>query len=75
MIHKICLAAIFAASTLFFAWAGRERALALGFMTSQRNMALMVAATGGALPDMTWLYFAVSQFPIYFPRPSFSNPS
>jgi hypothetical protein len=50
---------------LMFLSAGRERALALGFMTSQRNMGLMLAATGGALPDLTWLYFALSQFPIY----------
>jgi hypothetical protein len=62
----VLFGAIFAVTTLFFAWAGRERALALAFMTSQRNMGLMVAATGGALPDMTWLYFAVCQFPIYF---------
>jgi BASS family bile acid:Na+ symporter len=34
-------------------------------MTSQRNMGLMLAATGGALPDLVWLYFAVSQLPIY----------
>ena len=34
-------------------------------MVSQRNMGLMVAATGGALPGLTWLYFALSQFPIY----------
>jgi BASS family bile acid:Na+ symporter len=25
----------------------------------------MLAATGGALPDLTWLYFALAQFPIY----------
>ena len=46
-------------------FAGRERALALGFMASQRNLGLMLAATGGVLPDLTWLYFALSQFPIY----------
>jgi BASS family bile acid:Na+ symporter len=57
---------VFAVTALLFAGAGRERALALGFMTSQRNMGLMLAATGGALPDITWLYFAVCQFPIYF---------
>jgi BASS family bile acid:Na+ symporter len=34
-------------------------------MAAQRNMGLMVAATGGALPDLAWLYFALSQFPIY----------
>jgi hypothetical protein len=37
----------------------------LGMMTSQRNMGLMLAATGGAVPDFTWLYFAIAQFPIY----------
>jgi hypothetical protein len=44
---------------------GRQRALALGLMVSQRNMGLMLAATDGVLPGMTWLYFAMSQFPIY----------
>jgi hypothetical protein len=52
-------------TVLMFSPAGRDRALALGFMASQRNMGLMLAATGGALPDLTWLYFALSQFPIY----------
>ena len=49
---------------LVFAGAGRERAFALGLMTSQRNMGLMLAAAG-TLPDMALLYFAVCQFPIY----------
>jgi BASS family bile acid:Na+ symporter len=57
--------ALFGVTSLVFARAGRERAFALGFMTSQRNMGLMLAATGGVLPDLTWLYFALSQFPIY----------
>ena len=48
-----------------FGRAGRERAFVLGLMASQRNMGLMLAATGGALPDLTWFYFALSQFPIY----------
>jgi hypothetical protein len=48
-----------------FRRAGAEQALMLGMMTSQRNMGLMLAATGGALPDLVWLYFAVSQLPIY----------
>lgn len=52
-------------TVIIFLFAGRGRALALGFMASQRNMGLMLAATGGALPDLTWLYFALSQFPIY----------
>jgi BASS family bile acid:Na+ symporter len=58
--------AVFTVTACLFAWTGRERALALGFMTSQRNMGLVLAATGGALPEVTWLYFAVSQLPIYF---------
>lgn len=52
-------------TVLVFLPTGRECALALGFMVSQRNLGLMLAATGGALPDLTWLYFAFSQFPIY----------
>jgi hypothetical protein len=44
---------------------GRERAFTLGLMVSQRNMGLMLAATDGVLPGGTWLYFALSQFPIY----------
>ena len=51
-------------TTLVFAGAGRERALALGFMAAQRNLGLMVAAAG-ALPDLAWLYFALSQLPVY----------
>jgi BASS family bile acid:Na+ symporter len=52
-------------TVIVFRSAGRDRALALGLMTSQRNMGLMLAGVGGALPDLTWLYFALSQFPIY----------
>lgn len=48
-----------------FAGAGRRQAFALGLMASQRNMGLMLAAAGGALPELTWLYFALAQFPIY----------
>jgi predicted Na+-dependent transporter len=57
--------ALLGATMLVFRRLGRERALALGLLVSQRNMGLMVAATGGALPGLTWLYFALSQFPIY----------
>jgi hypothetical protein len=31
-------------------------------MVSQRNLGLMLAATAGALPAMTWLYFVLTQF-------------
>jgi hypothetical protein len=56
---------IMALTVLVFIATGRERAFVLGLMTSQRNMGLMLAATGGALPDFTWLYFALAQFPVY----------
>lgn len=52
-------------TVLIFKRLGREHALALGLMVAQRNMGLMLAATAGALPAATWLYFALSQFPIY----------
>jgi hypothetical protein len=57
--------ALLGLTMLIFRRIGRERALALGLMVSQRNMGLMLAATDGALPGLTWLYFALSQFPIY----------
>ena len=57
--------ALLGATMLVFRRLGHARALALGLLVSQRNMGLMVAATAGALPELTWLYFAMSQFPIY----------
>jgi hypothetical protein len=60
----VCFA-VLALTAAVFAWSGRSRALALGFMASQRNLGLMLAATGGLLPDATWLWFALSQFPVY----------
>jgi BASS family bile acid:Na+ symporter len=50
---------------IVFRRAGRSSALALGLAVGSRNMGLMVAAAGGAVPELTWLYFAVAQFPIY----------
>jgi BASS family bile acid:Na+ symporter len=57
--------ALYGLTALLFAPAGRERALALGFSGAHRNMAVMLAATGSAAPELTWLYFAAAQFPIY----------
>jgi len=57
--------AVLCLTTLLFASAGRERALTLGFTASQRNTGLMLAATAGALPDLSWLYFAFTYFPLY----------
>lgn len=50
---------------LIFARLGRSSALALGLAAGSRNMGLMMAAAGGAVPDLTWLYLAMVQFPIY----------
>src|SRR5262245_34061389 len=43
--------ATFASTVLMFAGRDRERTLALAFTVSQRNMGLMLAATGGVVPD------------------------
>jgi hypothetical protein len=60
------LALVFGAVTYaVFARAGRSQALALAFGGGFRNMGLLLAAAGGFVPDMTWLYFAMAQFPIY----------
>ncbi len=56
---------VLALTALVFARVGASRAFALGFLASQRNMGLMVAATARDLPDLVWLYFAFCQFPIY----------
>jgi hypothetical protein len=54
-----------ALTALVFARLGGGQALALGLAAGNRNMGLMLAAAGTAVPDLTWLYFAVAQFPIY----------
>ena len=46
-----------------------KRALAVGLMVSRRNLGLMLAATDGVLPGAAWLYFALSQLPIYLSPP------
>jgi hypothetical protein len=52
-------------TTLVFSYAGRNDALELGLTSGFRNIGVMVAALGTAVPPVTWLYFAVAQFPIY----------
>jgi predicted Na+-dependent transporter len=48
-----------------FLRAGHAQALALAFCAGSRNMGLLLAAMGGFVPDLTWLYFALAQFPIF----------
>jgi BASS family bile acid:Na+ symporter len=52
-------------TTLIFLAAGRERAFAIAILTGNRNMGVMLAATGFAVPPIGWLYFGLAQFPIY----------
>jgi BASS family bile acid:Na+ symporter len=52
-------------TTLVFLAAGRDRAFAIGILTGNRNMGVMLAATGFAIPPTGWLYFGLAQFPIY----------
>jgi len=44
---------------------GRASAFAIGLIAGNRNVGLMLAATGFAVPDIAWLYFALVQLPIY----------
>ena len=56
---------LMALTTLVFARLGMSQALALGLAAGNRNMGLMLAAAGAAVPELTWLYFAIAQLPIY----------
>ena len=54
-----------ALGALAFRRAGPAAALAVGFMTGNRNMGLMWAALGADTPFAITLYFAVAQLPMY----------
>ena len=54
-----------ALTALVFLPAGRGRAFAIGLTAGNRNIGLMLAATGFQAPDVAWLYFALAQMPIY----------
>jgi len=56
---------LLAITALVFLRAGRGRAFAIGLIAANRNVGLMLAATGFAVPDLAWLFFALAQFPIY----------
>src|SRR5947208_4525162 len=56
---------LMALTAVVFARLGMGQALALGLAAGNRNMGLMLAAAGAAVPDLTWLYFAIAQLPIY----------
>ena len=52
-------------TTLAFRRCRTADALALGIASAGRNMGLLIAAVGGTVPDLAWLYFALAQIPIY----------
>ena len=54
-----------AMTALVFARAGRMAALTLALSAGLRNMGVMVAATGGLVPELTWIYMGLAQFPVY----------
>jgi BASS family bile acid:Na+ symporter len=56
---------LIAATTLVFLPIGKHRAFAIGLLAGNRNIGVVLAATGFAVPDLAWLYFALAQFPIY----------
>jgi BASS family bile acid:Na+ symporter len=54
-----------ATTALVFWRAGRTVALTLALSAGLRNLGVMIAATGGQVPERTWLYVAMAQFPVY----------
>ena len=54
-----------ALSTALFWWSGQRTASTVGFSNGNRNMALVLGALAGNVPEQTWLFFAVAQLPIY----------
>ena len=53
------------ATALVFWRAGRTVALTLALSAGLRNLGVMIAAAGGGVPALTWLYIAMAQFPVY----------
>ncbi|MTI19320.1 symporter [Rhodobacteraceae bacterium RKSG542] len=43
---------------------GRNTAFTVAFSAGMRNLGLMVAAMGGIIPPLAWLFFSVAQIPI-----------
>lgn len=71
-VFLLCALSFFIFFTLFaltyavFRKWNKDKALSISLLVSNRNMGLIIAATGSALPELTWMYFAVAQLPIYF---------
>lgn len=63
-VTALSLISIFVTTALFWS-AGRRAASTIGFSAGGRNIALVIGALGASVPEDTWLFFAVLQFPIY----------
>jgi BASS family bile acid:Na+ symporter len=48
-----------------FLWMGRQPAFTVGFLTGNRNMAVLLAVLAGSADFDITLFFAVGQFPMY----------
>ena len=57
--------ALIGVSAFVFLRAGLDRSLMIGMLSGFRNIGVVMAALGTALPDIAWFYFAMAQFPIY----------
>jgi len=57
--------ALLALGGVVFWRTGAVPALTIGYANGNRNMALAVSALAASLPDDTWLFFALWQFPIF----------
>lgn len=64
---SVALSAVgFAAAALMLRPLSPGDRLVTGYATGQRNMSLLIGALGATTPDATFLYFALSQLPIFF---------
>lgn len=50
---------------LVFAPTGKRNAFLIAYSAGNRNMGVLVAALGANIPEVTWLWFALGQIPIY----------
>jgi BASS family bile acid:Na+ symporter len=58
-------AACLAVTWLALRWMGAGDRLMFGYASGQRNMGLLIATLGASVPETTFLFFALAQFPIY----------
>jgi BASS family bile acid:Na+ symporter len=58
-------AALIGLTVLVFRKAGLDHGLVIGLLSGFRNLGVIMASLGAALPEIAWFYFALAQFPIY----------